>query len=51
MEALTKTDKYQHHGWNTRAQCQQLSHNVCVGNNTQGLERIANGHQGLQASL
>lgn len=31
MEALTKTDKYQHHGWNTKAQCQQLSHNLCVG--------------------
>lgn len=26
-----KIDKYQHHGWNTKVPCQQLSYNLCVG--------------------
>lgn len=31
IAAFTKVDKYQHHGWNTKAQCQQLSYNLWVG--------------------
>lgn len=28
---FSNTDKYQYHGWNTKAQYQQLFYNLCVG--------------------